>query len=140
MNEESPSVENPFAGQGSVLLDIGDDIGALVVTMPAGMAGREVEIRPAGIDGSHPHWHDHAHDQNHAHDHAHGHDHARGSGDHLAHVAVVNRPVGDRHVPSLVFPELVTGRYELFEKGNGRHVMLQAVITGGEVTSLTWPA
>ena len=27
--------ENPYAGQGAVLLDIGGDIGALVVEMPA---------------------------------------------------------------------------------------------------------
>jgi hypothetical protein len=34
------SHENPHAGQGSVLLDIGGDVGALVVTMPASMLGR----------------------------------------------------------------------------------------------------
>jgi len=28
------TVENPHAGQGSVVLDIGGDVGALVVTMP----------------------------------------------------------------------------------------------------------
>ncbi len=31
------AVENPFAGQGSVLLDIGDDVGAVVVAMPIEM-------------------------------------------------------------------------------------------------------
>ncbi len=132
------SVENPFAGQGSVLLDIGGDVGALVVTMPAGMLGTEVEIRPLGVDGSHVHGHPHGHD--HGHDHSHGHDHDHGTGDHLAHVAVVNRPVGgERHVPSLVFPELVTGRYELFEKGDGQHVVLETEVVGGQVTSLSWP-
>jgi hypothetical protein len=129
VSEQTSSVENPFAGQGSVLLDIGGDIGALVVTMPDGMVGTEVEIRPVGMEGSHPHGHEHHHD----------HDHDHGSGDHLAHVAVVNRPAGDRHVPSLVFPELVAGRYELFEKGGGQHVVLRAEIDGGEVTSVNWP-
>ena len=38
--------ENPYAGQGAVLLDIGDDVGALVVIMPAALDGAEVEIRP----------------------------------------------------------------------------------------------
>ena len=33
------AVENPHAGQGAVLLDIGGDIGAVVVTMPATMDG-----------------------------------------------------------------------------------------------------
>ena len=46
-------VENPFAGQGSVLLDIGGEVGALVVTMPAAMVDVEVEIRP--WDGNHRH-------------------------------------------------------------------------------------
>ena len=38
------SVENPFAGQGSVLLDIGGDVGALVVTMPLAIEGVEIEL------------------------------------------------------------------------------------------------
>jgi len=38
------TVENPHAGQGSVVLDIGGDIGALVVTMPPVLEGVEVEI------------------------------------------------------------------------------------------------
>jgi hypothetical protein len=142
------SVENPFAGQGSVLLDIGGDVGALVVTMPEGMVGTEVEIRPVGADGSPSHGHDHLHDRGHSHqhghdhelghDHEHGHDHHGSEGEHLAHVAVVNRPVGGGHIPSLVFPELVAGRYELFEKGHGEHVVLEAAVAGGEVTSIAW--
>ena len=40
--------ENPYAGQGPVLLDIGGDVGALVVTMPARLDGVEVEIRAVG--------------------------------------------------------------------------------------------
>lgn len=128
-----PPVENPGAGQGSVLLDIGGEIGALVVTMPTGMVGTEVEIRPVGAGRDPSHGHDHGHD------HGHGHDHAHDRSEHLPHVAVVNRPVGDGHVPSLVFPELGTGRYELFEKGDGEHVVLEADVTGGEVTTLTWP-
>ena len=55
-------VENPFAGQGSVLLDIGGDVGALVVTMPAAMGDFEIEIRPWGSDD-----HDHDHDHDHRH-------------------------------------------------------------------------
>ena len=46
------SMENPHAGQGSVLLDIGDDIGALVVTMPRDLVGEEVEILPADQVGT----------------------------------------------------------------------------------------
>jgi hypothetical protein len=140
VNAQSPSVENPFAGQGSVLLDIGGDIGALVVTMPDGMAGTEVEIRLVGTEdaGSHDHDHQHPHDHGH-HRGLHGDHHGGHHQDHLVHVAVVERPVADGRVPSLVFPELVAGGYELFEKGDGQHVVLQARISGGQVTSLAWP-
>ena len=114
-------VENPFAGQGSVLLDIGGDVGALVVTMPAAMVDVEVEIRPR--DG------DHQHSQ--VHDHGDGHHHH-------PHVAVVERPVVGAVVPSLVFPELVEGRYELYVKGTD-DVELAVEVTGGEVATAAWP-
>ena len=42
--EHGHSHENPHAGQGAVLLDIGGDVGALVVTMPRSTVGEEVEI------------------------------------------------------------------------------------------------
>ena len=90
------TAENPFAGQGSVLLDIGGEIGALVVSMPAEMEGVEVEIRP--VDA-------------HAVTGTHGLGHA-----HHPHVAVVNRPVAGGQIPSLVFPDLVEGRYGLYLK------------------------
>jgi len=120
--------ENPHAGQGSVLLDIGGDVGALVVSMPPAMVGAEIEIAPVG--GSHEH--DHGHDHDHGHGHAHGHGHG-----HRPHVAVVDRPVTDGHQPSLVFPDLVEGSYELFDKGKDT-VLLTAEIIGGQVTFLEW--
>lgn len=103
--------ENPWAGQGSVLLDIGGDVGALVVQMPEQMTGVEIEIRPADsvpVGGHHP------------------------------HVAVVARPVGSRLVPTLVYPELTAGSYELYEKGTNA-VEMTAVVAGGVVTETTWP-
>lgn len=51
----------------------------------------------------------------------------------------MNRPIGGGHVPSLVFPELATGSYELFEKGHGDDVVLAAEISGGQVTTAEWP-
>jgi hypothetical protein len=122
MNEN----ENPHAGQGSVMLDIGGDVGALVVSMPLAMVGVEIEIEPVG--GAAPE-HDHAHEHGHGHDHGHG---------HRPHVAVVDRPVTDGHEPSLVFPDLVEGSYELFDKGQDT-VLLTAEIAGGQVTFLEWP-
>jgi hypothetical protein len=107
------NTENPFAGQGSVLLDIGGEIGALVVEMPASMEGVEVEIRPR---------------DSHVHDHVHEH----------SHVAVVTRPTRDAQVPSLVFPDLVEGEYELYEK-EGHTIRLTATVAGGQVAQAVWP-
>jgi hypothetical protein len=121
MDGKGTGSENPHAGQGSVLLDIGGDVGALVIAMPPTMLGAEVEIAPVG-----------GHEQGHDHRHEHGHPHR-------PHVAVVNRPVTKGTVPSLVFPELVEGSYELFGKGE-ETVLLTAEITGGQVTFLAWPA
>lgn len=39
----------------SVVLDIGDDVGALVLYTPASHAGREIEVSPAGDDGRRTH-------------------------------------------------------------------------------------
>ena len=101
--------ENPWAGQGAVLLDIGDEVGALVVEMPGSMVGREVEVRRVGGP----------------------------SLDQLPHGAVVDRPAADTSGPSLVFGELVEGTYELFPKGGGP-VRLIADVRGGAVTEVTW--
>ena len=106
------AVENPYAGQGSVLLDIGGDVGALVVTMPRAMVGRgdRDPVRRAGGD-------------------------ARG---HRPHVAVVDRPVVDGHVPSLVFPELVGGRLRALPEGQHR-CAAGVEVRGGEVATAEWP-
>jgi hypothetical protein len=120
--------ENAWAGQGAVLLDIGDDVGALVVSMPASMVGSEVEIRPlrraAGAPAHHHHGDQHEHGEQH---------------EHLAHVAVVARPVAGGEVPSGVFPELPDGGYELFAKGQPDAVVLRVDVVGGQVTVTDWP-
>ena len=92
--------ENPHAGQGPVVLDIGEDVGALVVAMPETMAGVEIEIR--SID-------DRAH---------------------CSHVGVVGRPAGGCTVWSAVFPELHEGRYELHERVDGRPQLVVAISGG----------
>ena len=94
-----------------MLLDIGGDVGALVVTMPDACVGQEVEIRPEGAaDHHHP------------------------------HVAVHARPTpgGDR-VASLVFPSVTAGRYELYVIGT-HDVRLRVEVRGGEVATAVWPA
>lgn len=126
------ALENPHAGQGPVVFDIGGDVGALVVEMPRAMLGVEVEIRPRGASGAAAHQHEHGTQHTHTHEHGDGHGH------HHPHVAVVDRPTPSGWVPSLVFGELAEGCYELYEKDGGP-VELTADVRGGEVTFSTWP-
>ena len=117
--------DNSHAGQGAVLLDIGGDVGALVVTMPEDLLGQEIEIRPRGAG----HHHHHAHADDTAHDHS-----------HFPHVAVTNRPSDGRAgapVPTAVFAELDEGEYELYVRPDGP-VQLTASVAGGEVTFAAW--
>ena len=113
--------ENPHAGQGAVLLDIGGDVGALVVTMPDDLVGTEIEIEPVDVQhAAHAHQH---HDDHHHH--------------HRDHVAVVSRPVFAGSVASLVFPELHQGRYRLYAKGEDE-VRMEVEVVGARVTTISW--
>jgi hypothetical protein len=123
--------DNSHAGQGPVVLDIGGDVGALVIVAPASMDGVEIEARPIG-------WVGHSHDHDHGHDHDHDHDHGPGS-THLEHVAVLARPLPDgERVHSAVFAGLTAGTYELYERPAGP-VRLTVSVTGGSVADAVWP-
>ncbi len=115
--------ENPYAGQGPVLLDVGGDVGALLVRMPASLEGVEIEIRPHQAAM-------HTHSQSHSHDH--------GDHPHLTHVEVLPRPIPGGFIHCAVFPSLRQGHYELHERPFGP-VRLQVAITGGQVTQASWP-
>ncbi len=107
--------DNSHAGQGMVVLDIGGDVGALVVSMPRSMLGEEIEVMTGTVPV------------------------AKDGDSHRPHVAVVDRPApGGGSVPSLVFPELVEGSYALVPKGTD-DVRLRVAVRGGEVTTATWP-
>jgi len=127
--------ENPHAGKGSsVLLDIGDGVGAIVVTTPADLDDAEIERRPAG--GPPP-----AHENDEpTHGYGHGHGHGRAHGGHrLPHVAVVPRSSPDGHlVHSAVFADVPTGRYDLYVLPDGP-VRLTVDVLSGQVTEATWP-
>lgn len=107
------AVENPHAGQGAVLLDIGGDVGALVVSMPTDTDGLEVEIRPAGSTGAPGHHH-------------------------YPHVAVVARPTAHGVAHTLVYPSVHEGDYELYPLPAGP-VAMTATVSGGSVTRASWP-
>jgi hypothetical protein len=80
MTEQHSSRSHPK----QVVLEIGGELGALVVYTDAGLHGTEIEISPTGED------------------------------DHRAHRDVLNRPVGGRPTYSAVFDRLRGGSYTLW--------------------------
>lgn len=103
--------DHSHAGQGAVLVDIGGDVGALVVHMPVALVGMEIEICPAGEE------------------------HAVAT---RAHVAVIGRPAAGSLAHTAVFPALIEGHYELYRKSDGPTEVTVEVV-GGRVTEATWP-
>lgn len=135
------TAENPHAGRGAVVLDIGDDVGALIVTAPAGMAGAEIEICPAGCGQDAPdeggdwwqgEWRSHRHEPAHRSDRPHAHAPA------WPHVAVLRRPTSAGFGHAAVFPALRQGAYELRLRPHGTTAIV-ATVAGGAVTTAIWP-
>lgn len=94
------------SGTGSVVLDIGGDIGAAIVTAPASLAGVEIEIRrqDASWDGT--------------------------------HVAVRARHLSDGVVHAALFGSLTQGGYQVRVRGGHRerpHATFQ--VEAGRVTT-----
>lgn len=123
--------ENPHAGQGPVMLEIGVDTGALILSAPVDLVDREIEIHTFGQAGSHvPGHHDHDHD--HAHDHGADREHS-----HAPHVAVIPRVLPNgRTVHCAVFPDLVPGSYTLWLLPEGPAMPVE--IRAGQVTTADW--
>ena len=95
--------------QGSVMVDIGGDVGALVIHTPPGLLGTEVELSPVD-DGS-----------------------AR------THVAVRERRGRGPVQYAAVFPSLTAGAYNIWHPAEHRHPVARVVVTGGDVADFTWP-
>ncbi len=132
--------ENPYAGQGPVLLEIGEDTGALIVSAPVDLIGREIEIHPFGAtpqhdpDHPHDHRHDHHHDphRDHHHGHAHAHRHR------APHVAVIPRELPNGSTGQFaVFPDLDPGPYTLWLLPDGPSIGV--AVAAGAITEAEWP-
>jgi hypothetical protein len=117
---------------GTVVLDIGGDIGALVLLTGPELLGAEIEISPAA-DTVESHSHDHdgqGHHGDHAHSHKVYHDNAR------THVAVRERrgPGGTQY--AAIFFSLRAGDYTLWNLQGEPADTIR--IVGGHVAELDW--
>lgn len=101
------SGENPGVQGGSVVLDIGGDIGALIVYLPESFARTEIYISVA--DGSKPFTHTGVH--------------PRGA------------PNGPLH-QTAVYPELTTGDYQLWHPADASPLGPAVHVQGGAVAEL----
>jgi hypothetical protein len=92
----------------SVVMEIGGAIGAVVVHMPGGMEGDEIEVWPA--DGTGP----------------------------LTHALVRRRHVGQRCRFAAVFPALEAGDYILRSVRDRAATPRKVTVLGGQVASADW--
>ncbi len=106
MAEAASTAENPHVQGGSLVLDIGGDIGALIAYLPESFAGTEVYISVA--DGSEP----------------------------FTHTGVHPRGAGGTLRQTAVYPELTTGDYQLWHPADASPLGEPVHVEGGAVAEL----
>jgi hypothetical protein len=97
------------SGEGTVVLDIGGDTGAVVIHCPASVDGAELEIRPTGSrwDGT--------------------------------HTSVRQRQVRQGTCFAAVFGAVGGGTYEVRVRGSDTEPQLEVLVVGGAISEATWP-
>jgi hypothetical protein len=94
---------------GSVILDLGADIGALILDTPAGLAGREIEISPA----------------------------SGGAGARRTHALVRERRTGAGTSYAAVYPGLPAAEYTVWQDAVTPAAIV--TVRGGQVSRCRWP-
>jgi hypothetical protein len=97
------------SGPGSVVLDLGNDVGALVLQTPAALLGQEIEISPVGA--------------------------VTAAG--RTHSLVRERKTAAGTSYAAVYPGLVAGRYRIWRHTDTP--VGEVTIDGGRVTRFRWP-
>ena len=110
------------------VLDIGGDIGALILYADAEYLDREIEVSP--LDAEHAE-HDHGPAGEHGHGHEHGHEHG-----HRTHTAIHERRAGGSVTYAGIYPELRAGTYRIWT--DDPSLPDRVTIVGGEVAEVDW--
>jgi hypothetical protein len=97
------------SGEGTVVLDIGGDTGAVVIHSPGWLDGAELEIRPVG------------------------------SGWDGTHTSVRRRQLRQGTCFAAVFGAVAGGRHELRVRGSDTPPQLEVLVVGGAISEATWP-
>jgi hypothetical protein len=97
------------SGSGTVVMELGADIGALILYTPSDLDGSEIEISRDDIPGAK-----------------------------RTHSQVRPRHMGNMTRHAAVYPELRAGRYTIW-RDERRPATAGVTITGGQVTSCDWP-
>ena len=96
-------------GPGTVVLELGADVGALILYTPAELDGAEIEISRDDAPGAR-----------------------------RTHSQVRQRPMPTATAYAAVYPSLAAGQYTIWRDEHSPAAT--ATITGGQVTSIRWPA
>ena len=120
----------------TVVLDIGGDVGALILHTDASLHNVEIEISPNDDSGEDVFQAEHPHEAEQPHEHTHddGHTHAHTPG--TTHVAVLERNLGCEVRYAAIYPGLREGEYTLWNQDGTAAETVR--IVGGEVTELDW--
>ena len=116
------------------VLDIGGDVGALILYTDAAYDEREIEVSPLDEpEAADRHEHGQLHGKIHGHEHPHGHDHEHG---HRTHTAIHERRAGGQATYAGIYPQLKAGTYRIWtdDPSLPDHV----TIVGGEVAEVDW--
>lgn len=130
-----PEIPRP-AGSflGDAVLDIGGDIGALILYTDAEYNGREIEVSP--IDEP-DHGQEVGHDDGREPAHEHGHVHEQGHGPaHRTHTAIHERRSGGEVTYAGIYVELKAGTYRIWT--NDPSLPDRVTIVGGHVAEVDW--
>lgn len=112
------------------VLDIGGDVGALILYTDAEYDEREIEVSP--IDGSeHAQVPGLAGAHEHGHEDEHGHEHGQ-----RVHTAIHERRSGGQVTYAGIYPELKAGSYRIWT--DDPRLPNRVTIVGGEVSEVDW--